>query len=270
MINVKNLSFSYRNGHGTPLRNITFSLYDGDFLLILGESGSGKTTLIRALTGLIPHFYKGKFEGEVIIDGLNTKKVSPFELASKIGVVFQNPENQIITMTVYDELAFSLESRGMPENVIKKKINNITKELGIEYLLERRTTQLSGGELHLVVLASILLLDVQTIILDEPLANLDPWNAIKILSLISKLNKNGKTIILVEHRIDTVLEYTSVNKIAVLHEGKLVGFGSLDILYNENITKYIGVPTVVYIAKKLNLQKKVFRSYELQKVLQLY
>lgn len=267
MIEIRDLSFRYAHNPRGILDNINLHINDGEYIAILGRSGSGKTTLIRAICGLIPHFYEGEYRGEVIVDGKKVSETIPREIAKHVGVVFQNPENQILSLRVFDELAFALESRGCPPKEVESRVKEIAEILGIRELLDRDVNTLSGGELQLIAIGSILLSGANTIILDEPLANLDPWNVRKILEILNKLNSMGKTIIIVEHRTDLLLEFSNVRRGIVLHNGRIVSDNEIrEIFYNPRLDKYVTQPTIVRIRNLLNIREKVIRFNELKKI----
>jgi energy-coupling factor transport system ATP-binding protein len=203
---VENLQFSY-NSSGFALRNINLKIKENEFVLLTGASGSGKSTLLYCITGIIPHYIKhGEMIGNVWIDGKNTKEVSLEELAKKIGIVLQNPESQIFGMTVEEDIAFGLENACMPRYQIHKKINEILNFLELEKFREKPPESLSGGQKQRLVIGSVLALQPEILVFDEPFSNLDPWGVNLVVSTLEKLKKAGKTILLAERKIEEVID----------------------------------------------------------------
>ena len=216
---VKDLSFKYPGSDKMALTNISFSVSEGEFLIIAGLSGSGKSTLLRQLkTALTPG---GVFEGKVLFYGKSLSQWDAFEQASKIGFVMQSPENQMITDTALHELAIGMENLGVPAAVMKKRIAEISSFLGIEGILRKPFSQLSGGKRQIINLASVLITEPEVIILDEPLSQLDPIGAEEFISLLNKINKEfGTTIIISEHDLEKTISYA--DRVIVMSDGGIV------------------------------------------------
>ena len=174
LIKFNNFHFRYKGNDEYALKKINLELESNRFVLLAGETGSGKTSLIRCLNGLIPQFYAGYYKGNVEISGKNTTETTISELSGEVGIVFQNPENQLIAMNVEHELAFGLENLGIPREEIKEKIKEVVKITEIESIIDKAPFEISGGEQQRVAIASILVLEPRVIVLDEPTANLDP------------------------------------------------------------------------------------------------
>jgi energy-coupling factor transporter ATP-binding protein EcfA2 len=228
------------------------SIEKGEFILLIGPSGCGKTSLCRCLNGLIPHFYPGNLDGEVIVDRLNTKDHEVHELAVKAGLVFQNPENQLVSLNVERELAFASENLGLPREEIRKRVDDVTQLLSLEDLKEKPPHELSGGEQQRVAIASVLTLKPKILVLDEPTANLDPVSAQEVIRLLLELNKRQDlTIILVEHRLDMVI--ASVNRVLVMDQGRIVFDDSPKSVFEQPQVYDLGVstPKVAQLFKNL-------------------
>lgn len=203
-IQLKNLNFNYKN---CPLilKDVNLELNYGEFNLLFGASGCGKTTIIKLLTGIIPNIETGIFSGEIKINNQDIKSKTTSSIIKDIGVVLQNPENQIIHNIVEDEIAFGLENINTPEKEITRIINKITKKLKLNK--NDKTRFLSGGEKEKVILASVLSMGQKIIILDEPLANLDRKATKDVLTFLKSLTQKGYMVLLLEHRINMVLPY---------------------------------------------------------------
>ncbi|MBD3389138.1 MAG: ATP-binding cassette domain-containing protein [Candidatus Altiarchaeales archaeon] len=205
-VELSKVSYRYPGMVEHALEGFDFSVGEGEFVLITGSSGSGKSTLCRLLNGLIPEFYGGEISGSVVVDGLETAYHSVNEMASHVGLVFQDPEDQIIMSTAESEIAFGLENKMLPVPEMRDRIAWACDRLGIGHLLDRKTFELSGGEKQKVVLASVMALKPRVLVLDEPSSQLDPISRIELFDLLSSLNGEGITVLLVEHNIDEVLE----------------------------------------------------------------
>ncbi len=254
LIKIKNLSFTYANAEEPAIKNINLTIEKGEFILLTGPSGCGKTTLCRCLNGLIPHFYSGEMQGDVIIDGLNTKEHPVYELAQKVGLVFQDPENQLVSLNVEKELAFAPENLGLPRKEIRKRVEKSLQLLRIEHLRYKAPYELSGGEQQKVAIASVLTLRPKVLVLDEPTSNLDPKGAKQVLETIKELNEELKvTIILVEHRLDLILPYTT--RVILMDRGEIVSDSTPGKVFCSNIPEEIGVDIPVSIKLYNELSK---------------
>ena len=206
MIEIKDLTFFYGDDQEPVLKNINLTVGNGEFILIAGPSGGGKSSLARCLNGLIPHFYGGRLKGRVEVEGLETTRHAPKELATMVGMVFQDPENQLVTEDVEREIAFGLENLALPRREIAKRIEEALDTVGIAGLRHRPLHELSGGEKQKVAIASVLALKPRVLVLDEPTSELDPQGAEGVLSIVQRLNDElGLTVILVEHRLRTLV-----------------------------------------------------------------
>lgn len=214
---IKNLSFSYPLGEGKALDNINLKIEKGEFAVICGKSGCGKTTLLRHLKPAItPH---GKREGKVLFEGREINSLSQREAVSKIGYVMQSPENQIVTDKVWHELSFGLESLGEEPRRIRLKVAEMASFFGIQQWFNKGVEELSGGQKQLLNLASIMAMQPQVIILDEPTSQLDPIAAADFLAAVKKINSAlGVTVIISEHRLEEVIPLA--DKVIVMDEGR--------------------------------------------------
>ncbi len=239
-IKFNNFHFRYKGNDEYALKNINLEIGSNRFILLAGETGSGKTSLIRCLNGLIPQFYAGYYKGYVEISGKNTTETTISELSTEVGIVFQNPENQLITMNVEHEIAFGLENLGIPREEIKEKITNVVEITEIKSILDKAPFEISGGEQQRVAIASILALEPSVIVLDEPTANLDPLFARKILNLLKKIQVEKKiTVIISEHRMDLILPI--VDEIILMKESEIVAHGVKDKVINSNTFENLNI-----------------------------
>ena len=204
MIQVENLSFSYQNNK--IFKNLSFSIKKGEYLCIIGKNGSGKSTLAKLLAGLI--FQQ---EGSIKIFGYDTKKQNDLlEIRKLVGIIFQNPENQIITTSVFDEVVFGLENLATPRKNIKEIAENSLKSVALLEYKDRLTYQLSGGEKQRLAIASVLAIGTEILIFDEATSMLDPVGKKQVLKLMKELNSQGKTIIHITHNRNDILEASEV------------------------------------------------------------
>ena len=226
MIEIQELTFKYSNSKKNALENITLNIEKGDFIGIIGESGAGKTTFCSCLNGLIPHHYTGDFYGSVKVEGQDTFEIKPDKLALKVGSVFQDIESQIVSYFVEDEILFGLENFGVPADQIDARITEALEALDITDLRHREINTLSGGQKQKVVFASILALQPDYLILDEPTGELDPASSLQIFKLLKKLNEEkGITVIIAEQKIMLLCEF--VKKLIVLEKGTVVHYGEI-------------------------------------------
>lgn len=223
---VENLSFKYRTRPELAIENISFELKQGELLLIAGSSGCGKTTLARSINGLIPRSYRGERSGKVLLHGKEVSEMKIAEMAQIVGTLLQDPERQIVASNVYNEVAFGPENLGLPHEEIEMRVEQALKRLKIEYLRERETFNLSGGEKQKVALAGLLSMNPSILLLDEPLASLDPASAHEALEIFRSLADEGKTIILVEHRVEDAIEIKP-DRLLYMEDGRIKYLGPI-------------------------------------------
>lgn len=240
LIETKNLTYTYPGASHPSISNVSIKVEKGQFVLITGPSGCGKTTLCRTFNGLIPQFYQGELKGEISVAGIDAAKQPTYEMARHVGLVFQNPENQLFALSVEKDIAFGLENFGYNRDEIRKRVDWALNLTGIYHLRERSPHELSGGQQQRVAIASVLAMQPEIIVLDEPTSFLDPLSAEKIFEVISELNRKlGQTVILVEHRLDLTAKYA--DHIIILDQGKVCSDGDTrEVLTNED-TRLIGV-----------------------------
>lgn len=253
-LEIKNYSFSYPNCESKALDNINLTVKQGDFLLLCGKSGSGKSTLLRNLKAEVAPL--GISEGEILFDGSKLCDKGD-ESAAKIGFVFQSPENQIVTDTVRHELAFGLENLGLPSNVIRRRVAETANFFGIDDWFFKKVSDLSGGQKQILNLASIVAMQPELVLLDEPTSQLDPVASKNFLNLLERLNTElGMTVVMCEHNLEEVLDITT--KVGYMDEGRCTVFSSPEEFAKE-IPMISGfssaLPASVTIAKKLGFEE---------------
>ncbi len=257
MISVKNLGFVYQGGKTAALDGINIEIPDGDFVGITGTSGAGKTTFTFALNGIIPQKIKGDFYGAVTVDGVDTAEHPAEEFARKVGQVFQDIDSQMVASVVEDEILFGLENFGVPHEEIGLRVDKVLKELGIEDLRDREIASLSGGQKQKVAIASMLALEPEVIVLDEPTGELDPESSREIFKILTALNRDkGITVIIVEQKIMLLCEY--VKHMMVLDKGKIAFYGTpKDMASSIDTFKDLGinVPRVTELSASLISEK---------------
>ena len=257
VIEVRGLSFTYSGQDKPSLQDINFEVGEGEFVLISGPSGGGKSTLCRCINGLIPHFYEGELRGEVYVDGLPTSKTPTHILSQHVGMVFQNPQNQLFSLNVESDVAFALENLGLPREEIRDRVDEALALMGIEDLADRSPVELSGGQQQKVALASILALRPKVIMLDEPTSFLDPMSAMNLVELVDRLRRKlGLTILMVEHRIDLIAP--RADRLAVIYEGQMLYDGPP----RDFFEKYDGHLYGVSVPKLARLSKEMARHLE--------
>jgi energy-coupling factor transporter ATPase len=240
VIETKDLTYTYPGATKPSIEEVSITINKGDFVILTGPSGCGKTTLCRCFNGLIPHFYNGTLEGKIEVAGLNVAEHQIHELARHVGLVFQNPENQLFALSVEKDVAFGLENLAVPRDEMRKRVDWALKMAGISELAERPPHELSGGQQQRVAIASVLAMQPDVMVLDEPTSFLDPLGAEKIFEVINELNqKFGITIILVEHRLDLAAKYA--NHVIVMNDGKVALTGSPREIFTSEDARLIGV-----------------------------
>lgn len=238
---VENLSFRYRDRTNMAIRGLSFDAHRGEVLLIAGASGCGKTTLIRCVNGLIPRSYKGEVGGRIQIFGEETKDWALSRISQKIGTVLQDPERQILGTKVLNEVVFGLENLGMPREEIIQRADEALSFLRISALRDRETFSLSGGEKQKVALAGVLAMRPSILLLDEPLASLDPASAQDTLDTIRQLADEGKTILMIEHRVEDVLRIKP-DRVMYLSDGEIRYLGPVEGLYKNVSYREVKLP----------------------------
>jgi len=258
MIKFKDFSFYYPDSLTPSLDKINVRIDEGEFLVITGPSGGGKSTFLRAINGLIPNFYGGKISGEVLVKGKNSSDTPTNQMSEIVGMVFQDPENQLISNQVEREIAFGMENLCFSNELMRKRIEEALDAVNISRLRNRITSELSGGQKQKVAIASALATHPEILLLDEPTSELDPRSAESVLNVIEKINDElGLTILLVEHRLERVIHH--VDRMLMVDGGKLIYDGSPRKLRSANVENWkVGLPPVTRLS--LHFKDKILNN----------
>ena len=256
---IENVNYKYPLEEKQALKNINIEIKKSEFWAVIGKNGSGKTTFCNMLRRFVPDFYKGELTGKITLEDKELKDYSQKELVQKIGFVFQNPFTQIsgVKDTVFEEIAYGLENLGLDKEEIISRVEKILKLLEIEKLRDRNPYDLSGGQKQRVALASIITMDPDILVIDEPTSQLDPKGTEDIFKIINLMANEGKTIILVEHKLELIAEYAQ--NILVLDEGEIILSGKAEEVLNNKILleKEIGMTQYSILAYELKKAGKV-------------
>ena len=254
-LKLENVNYKYPLEEKNTLQNINIEIKKGEFWAVIGKNGSGKTTLCNILRRFVPDFYKGELTGKITLEGKELKDYSQKEIVQKIGFVFQNPFTQIsgVKNTVFEEIAYGLENLGIERKIIISEVEKILKLLEIEKLRDKNPYNLSGGQKQRVALASIIAMNPDILVIDEPTSQLDPKGTEDIFKIINLMANEGKTIILVEHKLELIAEYAE--NILVLDEGEIILSGKASEVLNNKIL----------LEKEIGMTQYSILAYELEK-----
>ncbi|MFT8390162.1 MAG: ABC transporter ATP-binding protein [Sporolactobacillus sp.] len=243
---VKQLKYRYPLQEQLALKGLTFTIKSGEFIGIVGRNGAGKSTLCAALSGFVPHFFKGAYGGSVQIGDLTIRTSKMGLIVRKVGLVFQNPFNQITGAreTVVEELAFGLENLGIQRYEMEQRIDRVIDLLHIHSLRDRSPFTLSGGQMQRVAIASILVMQPEILILDEPTSQLDPEGTRDVFDAIKTLSNQGMTIILAEHKSEELAQYA--DRIMLLEEGRLSALDTPERIFSLDRLTERGIRPPVY------------------------
>lgn len=257
-IKVENLKYRYPGTKTLALDGVNFEVEKGSFIGIVGENGAGKSTLCQAINGLVPGFFKGAYGGKLYIGDIEVAKTSVSKLCQKVGLVFQNPFNQLsgAKETVFEEIAFGLQNFGVPKEEMVSRVNEVMELLDIAAYRDRNPFDLSGGQMQRVALAGILAMRPDVLVLDEPTSQLDPAGSEEVFAAVDKLSKSGITIFMVEQKLEKLADYC--DKILLLHQGKQIAFDTPDQIFSrEDLMQYgVNPPAYTRICKALGVQKE--------------
>ena len=250
MIKFSNVSLIYPHSTKTIIEGLTFSIQEGEMVLVMGETGSGKTSLLRLINGLVPHHTGGILAGDISVDGISTREVKPGSLAHIVGIVGQNPLNGFVTDIVEEELAFGMEALNFPHDVMRKRVEEVLDLLGLNAVRHRSIATLSGGEQQRVAIGAALVMHPKVLVLDEPTSALDPIAAEEVLSLLHRLVHDlSVTVVIAEHRLERVIQF--VDRIIYIE-----GNGETAIGPAEEVLKTAQlVPPIIRLARALNLSE---------------
>jgi energy-coupling factor transport system ATP-binding protein len=262
---IENLSFRYSIREDLAIKNMNLSFEKGQVVLIAGASGCGKTTLIRCINGLIPRSYKGEMTGRITLNGKETSRMKLADISQAIGTVLQDPERQILGTKVINEVAFGLENLRLSRYEILQRIKEALTHLNISHLQDRDTFSLSGGEKQKVALAGVLAMQPSILLLDEPLASLDPASSEEALAMVRNLADEGMTVLLVEHRVEDVLKIKP-ERVIFISDGEIRYDGTTSNLAQSINHREVKLPAHMIIERvKQEPTKKYFSPPEVQK-----
>jgi energy-coupling factor transport system ATP-binding protein len=254
---VDNLSFRYQRREELALHGLSFQVMPGEILLIAGASGCGKTTLMRCINGLIPRTYHGDLTGEIQVFSRLVSEMSMPELSQQVGTILQDPERQIVGSYVLNEVVFGLENLGLPRDEILQRADETLEFLGITHLKDRETFSTSGGEKQKVALAGVLSMRPRILLLDEPLASLDPMSSHEALQLFRWLANEGIAVIIVEHRVEDVMAIQP-DKVLYLENGAQLYYGDVDGLMHVVDYHRIKLPAPTILERAKNEPSPTF------------
>jgi energy-coupling factor transporter ATP-binding protein EcfA2 len=248
VLQISNLTFRYRDRPEPAIRDISFSLGRGEMLLLSGSSGCGKTTLARCINGLIPRSYRGVMQGSVALGGKDSAALNLGQISQIVGTVLQDPERQIVASHVMQEVAFGLENLALPREEVEARVLGTLERLGIRHLAERETFSLSGGEKQKVALAGALAMKPSILLLDEPLASLDPASARDALALFRRLADEGISVLIIEHRVENVLS-VHPDRTIYMQDGQIQFAGSAEGLIDSVDYREVKLPAPAVVKR---------------------
>ena len=253
-IEFVDVSFTYEGAETPAIENIHLKVRTGEVVLITGPSGAGKTTLCSCLNGLVPQFHNGVLKGQVLVKGKDTKKTRVGVLSSLVGLVFQDPESQLISPTVADEIAFGPENLAVPRDEIIKRVEESLEIARLKGFEEREPHNLSGGEQQACAIAAIFAMYPEIYVMDEPTSNLDPLGTQHVLSMIVKVAKErGKTLLIAEHKLEEILPL--VDRVVIMDRGQIVRDGMVEGTLSKGDIEHVFIrPPLVRLAEKLQLE----------------
>lgn len=246
LIEVKDLKYRYPGTTQLALDGVSFTVEKGEFIGIAGENGAGKSSLSQALLGLIPQFYKGAYGGSVTVCGMDTRSTPVSELCRHVGLVFQNPFNQLSGAkdTVYDEVGYGLQNLGFPPEEIRTRVESVLRCFGIWEYRDRNPFDLSGGQLQRVAICSVLAMKPDVLILDEPTSQLDPEGSEEVFHTVDELTKMGITIIMIEQKIEKLAGYC--DRVLLMHQGHVVDYDTPRKIFSREDLYDLGVNPPAY------------------------
>ncbi len=262
VIEAVDLGYTYRRAALPALMNVNFKIFEGELVVVTGHTGCGKSTLSRVMNGLIPHFYRGNMEGKMFVCGHDVGETPLKELCKFVGRTFQNAESQLLSSSVRRELAFGLENYGTPREEMLERISQISDLMGLNSLLDKAPYELSGGEMQRVALASILVMDPEVIVLDEPFGNLD-WRGRKALfSNLLNLHsdrvygdsgklESKRTMVVFDHQIDPVIRIA--DRVIIMERGRIIQNGDPRTVFSN--ADAINMPRIVQLFHRLKQEE---------------
>lgn len=253
IVEVKDFSFKYRDARRRAVKHVNFSVEEGSLFAIIGANGAGKSTLCNALVGLIPHYFSGARAGKILVDGSDVADSTIAELSKTIGLVFQNPFNQLsyTAGTVAEELAYGLGNHGVPRDKMVERVETVAKLMRIDHILDKNPLELSGGQVQRVAFGSTFIMEPRILVLDECTTQLDPMGSEEIFDIVKKLNASGVTVIMVDHDMERVARYADT--VMVLERGEVASIGTpMEVFSDDSIEQHgVDVPDYVSLSRAL-------------------
>lgn len=254
-ITIEHLKYRYPHTSFLALDDISLEIDKGSFIGVVGPNGAGKSTFAQALVGLVPQFYKGAYGGKVVVDGLEAGHTPVSRMCRKVGLVFQNPFTQLSGAkdNVYEEVCFGMQNLGLESGEMRRRADDVLRLLGIYEYRDRNPFDLSGGQMQRVAIASILVMEPDVLVLDEPTSQLDPKGCSEVFSAVEKLSSSGITVVMVEQKIDYLARYS--DKIALMDKGRLLCFDTPQKVLSSPLLAEAGVEPPVFsvIAQRMGL-----------------
>ncbi len=241
VITIEHLKYKYPNTEQLALNDISLSIEKGEFIGIVGRNGSGKSTLSQAILGLVPQFYKGAYGGKVMVNGIQADTHPTAQMCEHVGLIFQNPFNQLTGAkdTVYGEVAFGLQNLGIERHEMASRVERVLKLLDIWEYKDRNPFDLSGGQMQRVAIASVLVMQPEIIILDEPTSQLDPQGTEEVFRAVDALSESGITIIMIEQKLEKMAHYC--DRIILMNDGRMVDFDKPEVIFSRDDLEEMGV-----------------------------
>lgn len=255
VIRVEDFSFKYRQTKKYALKHLDFAIKKGEFVCVIGQNGSGKSTLASALVGLVPQYFVGNLHGRILIEGHDTQHASISELSTMIGLVFQNPFNQLsyTAGTVAEELAYGLCNHGVPREEMVERVDRIARIMRIDHIIDKNPLELSGGQVQRVALGSSLIMEPEIVVLDECTTQLDPMGSEEIFDIVKNLNADGMTVVMADHDMERVAR--CADRVIVLDRGEIVAQGSPNEVFSQPDLREHGVEPPDFLKIALALKE---------------
>lgn len=258
IIDVKHLKYKYPGTDKLILNDISFTVEKGEFIGVIGQNATGKSTLCFSLSGLIPHFFKGGYGGHVTVNDMIVETSELSDIIKTVGLVFENPFSQMTgsKFTVYEEIGFGLENIGIPRREMRKRIDQSLAIMNLTDLSDRSPFALSGGQMQRVAIASVIAMNPDILVLDEPTSQLDPQSSRNVFEVVEDLSNQGITIIMAEHNMEHIAKFA--DKVLLLHEGKRIDFDTPENIFSRDDLSQYGVapPVVTSVARQLDIKHK--------------
>jgi len=253
VISIRDASFKYLGQKGQALNHLSLDIHGGELLLVLGGDCSGKSTFCKLLNGLIPHEVKGEFSGEVLLNGKSTKSMSTGEIVRDVGLALQDPDVQLFTDSVEEEVAFGPENLGMHVDAIDTNVSRALKMTGISALRGKSPSALSGGQKQRLAIASVLSMAPKVVVLDEPMSMLDPRGRVEFLQMLGGLRDEGIAVVLMSPEAEEIVPFC--DRIAILNGGSLIGVGTpAEMLISSDGLTSLGIepPQLLTLSESLS------------------